>query len=95
MFGLKITTKCKLDLMNKHIEDLTEDNLRLRETIENCELKSLKDYIILKATDYPCENCKIESKDCKKLIFSNQTICVTHKDNVDSFRARPKRNKKQ
>lgn len=95
MLGLKIVTKCQLDLMQRHIEDLTEENLRLREKIENSEMKSLKDYIILKTSDYPCEGCKIECMPCKKLVFANQTICVTHKDNVNLFRAKPKRSKKQ
>ena len=115
MLGLKIVTKCQLDLMQRHIDDLTEDNMRLRDRIEELtsnnkelydecnllrtsiqtnELKSLKDLYILKTSDYPCDSCNIETKNCRKLVFANQTICVIDKANVNSFRAKPKRNKK-
>ena len=109
MFGLKIITKCQFDMMNEHIENLTEDNMRLRERVDertsnnkelydeicslnkiiesqkDSEVKNLKDYFIVKSNDYRCEKCAFESEDCKKLIFANQTICVTDKKNVNSF----------
>ena len=109
MFGFKLITKCQFDLLNEHIEDLTEENMKLRDTLndrtsnnkelydeicrlqriieaqKNSEIKNLKDYFVVKSDNYRCEKCPFESEECKKLIFSNQTICVTDKKNVNSF----------
>ena len=59
--------------------------------------RNLSEYFVLKTQDYVCSKCSIKSPNCFKLQFSNQTICVTAKENVNSFvKPKPKkRTKKQ
>ena len=52
------------------------------------------DLHILRDNKYPCDKCTIESKYCFKLHFANQTICVTKKENVNSFCSKPRRTRK-
>lgn len=57
MFGFKIITKCQYELMQAHIEDLTEENMKLRDSLKDCKdnAKELYD-----------ENVKLERKIEKK-----------------------------
>lgn len=54
------------------------------------ELNSL---FVLRADKYPCDRCPIESDKCFKLQFADRTICVTDKDNVNSFAISERRKK--
>ena len=44
MFGLKIISKCQYDLMQGHIEDLTEQNLSLRNSLDECKANAKELY---------------------------------------------------
>ena len=57
------------------------------------EFECLKDLFIVRATNFPCERCNIETKHCKKLIFADRTICVAPKDKVNTFQISEKRKK--
>lgn len=48
---------------------------------------------VVRSNDYPCDKCTLESKYCKKLIFSDRTICVMPEDKVVSFRKHEKKSK--
>ena len=76
----------------KDIDSLREQNGKLRQEInrlsQSVEIPmetKLKDYSILRAESYPCDNCKLEKMDCKKLVFADSTICVCHKDEKTKF----------
>lgn len=96
----------KLSSHNQELKDncdeLYQEVKRIEGELDNLEkelkdkkYENLNDLFILKSDNYSCDKCAFESEDCKKLNFANQTICVTHKDNINSFRARPRRDKKQ
>jgi predicted RNase H-like nuclease (RuvC/YqgF family) len=53
--------------------------------ISDNKIDNLNELFIIKSDNYKCEKCAFESDDCAKLHFANQTICVTHKDNVNTF----------
>ncbi len=53
-------------------------------------IENLSDYHVLRSEDYSCDKCTIENEYCKKLHFSNCTICVTPKDKINIFSV-PKR----
>lgn len=51
---------------------------------------NLHELFIIRASNYPCDKCQNDKchndTKCFKLIFANRTICVTDKENADSFR---------
>ena len=40
------------------------------------EVGNLADLVVLKGQSYPCDKCNIETSACRKLHFSDRTICV-------------------
>jgi len=44
MLGLKIITKCQFEMMNVHIEELTEENMSLRKQLEKCNANAKELY---------------------------------------------------
>ena len=51
----------------------------------NSTLADLCNLHVLRSENYPCEKCTIGNDYCKKLHFSNCTICVTPKDKINLF----------
>ena len=43
------------------------------------EVGNLADLVVLKGQSYPCDKCNIETSACRKLHFSDRTICVISK----------------
>ena len=58
--------------LNESITEIQRLNLRLGQP-SICAFPGLH---ILKSQPYPCDQCRLESSDCKKLHFANATICV-------------------
>jgi len=53
-------------------------------------LAELCKYHVLRSEDYPCDKCNIANEYCKKLHFSNCTICVTPSDKINLFSSKRK-----
>ena len=56
----------------------------------NSTLAYISKYHVLRSEDYPCDKCLIENEYCKKLHFSNCTICVTPSDKINLFSSKRK-----
>jgi len=92
----------KLTAQNKDLRDnckelydevkrIEKELAEVEKQLAGAEMKSLNDYCIVKTSDYPCDKCNLECDFCKKLHFSNQTICVVPKEKVNSFRKKSKK----
>ena len=64
--------------------------LRFRKE-KDADLRQLVKLFVLSAQDKRCENCNLDTDNCRKLHFSNQTICVCPKSEVVTFGNRGKR----
>lgn len=64
--------------------------LRFRKE-KDADLRQLVKLFVLSVQDKRCENCNLETDNCRKLHFSNQTICVCPKTEVVTFGKRGKR----
>lgn len=73
----------------RKVERLEKDYQDLRKEIN--QISMLKDYVVLHENNFPCENCKLEGKDCLKLEFADRTICVCPKSEINSFKQRKTR----
>ena len=62
-----------------------------QETPKKDFAEELKDLFIIRAATYPCDKCELETKNCKKLIFADRTICVAPANDVSNFRISEKR----
>lgn len=80
----KEITGNNVELYNE-VNSLEDQVATLKREISNSEVSGLKDLYIVGNDNRKCEKCPYESDDCKKLIFANQTICVTNKKNVNTF----------
>lgn len=54
-------------------------------------LAQLCNLFVLSAQDKHCDHCELETENCRKLHFSNQTICVCPRKEVVTFGKRGKR----
>lgn len=64
--------------------------LRFRKE-KDADLRQLVKLFVLSVQDKRCENCNLETDNCRKLHFANQTICVCPKTEVVTFGKRGKR----
>ena len=73
----------------KDIDSLREQNGKLRQEVnrlrQSKEVAELKDYCVLRAESYPCDKCKVEKMNCKKLMFADSTICICKKNEKKDF----------
>lgn len=58
---------------------------------KDADLRQLVKLFVLSVQDKRCENCNLETDNCRKLHFANQTICVCPKTEVVTFGKRGKR----
>lgn len=87
-------SEARLDQSKK---DFALELVKAKNDAERNAMSALKDMVIIHNCDYPCEKCQLKGGKCKKLTFHNQTICVSPKEDVNSFcgnTAKSRRNKK-
>lgn len=82
--------KAIVEMKQKHCVEIEEAIKQINEH----QISTLKDYVVLHECNYKCEKCTLESPDCKKLVFADRAICIVHKDNINSFK-KPAKNKKE
>lgn len=78
-------------------KDAALELVKAKNDAERNAMSALKDMVIIHNCDYPCEKCQLKGGKCKKLTFHNQTVCVSPKEDVNSFcgkTAKSRRNKK-
>lgn len=77
----------KFGKLEKDCDSLRQQNGDLRKLVGTSipESASLKDYCVLRTVNYPCDKCRVEKMNCKKLAFADQTICICHKDDKQSI----------
>ena len=79
----------EINKLEKRIDQLKKDTnlelVKIKNEAERGFYASLKDLCIIREKDYPCDKCNLEGPECKKLSFANQTVCVTRKENINSF----------
>lgn len=111
MFGLKIIRTSDYEALNECILsqsrlihkqqaeiDAAKQGVKVFQNEEkNVPVTTLPNLVVLREYSYPCQDCTLENKYCKKLIFSDRTMCVTEKEHVNSFfpkkRTKAKNNK--
>ena len=88
----------KLEELDSRINQIKKDFalelVKAKNDAERNAMSSLKDLVIIHNCDYPCDNCQLKGGKCKKLTFRNQTVCVSPKEDVNSFCKKSRRNKK-
>jgi len=109
MFGFKIIGKREYRELLKSVELFYNENHALREELAKERAKNkaavpvkegkvvtmanLNGLHVLKGNKYPCDKCELENPNCFKLQFADRTICVTDKQNVNSFVSKKKTTK--
>lgn len=101
MLGFKIIGKREYEELLERVESLYSEVNNLQEELVKERFKnkaatpvkegkvvtmaSLNGLHVLKGNKYPCDKCELENPNCFKLQFADRTICVTDKQNVNSF----------
>lgn len=90
---------------NKVLNQFKRDTMDAMGSTKISDMASLKDYVILRTTSYPCDKCYSKVANCKKLIFANlvdkdgteypESICVCRKEDAPSFPRKPAKGKKR
>ena len=71
---------------NNHLRDqINSDIKKIRTAEEERNNINFCEYYVLHESNYPCDHCSTETKECKKIIFADRTICICPKDEVKTF----------